>query len=379
MGSDRDDREAEPDDRAAIAPATHDATVHVRRMVMAMRPGHDLGAIFARARSLDPAAVPASAVAEAERLMAARPLSRREEASGPHDAAALAPFAEALRGEIVAGTTTRLATPGRLRRRRLSALGVVAAVAAALLLLYAVGPEFAELRQLTSGGVEANLDGEVAHGSGAAPLLVPPAPRPEAGRKVMRSIAADESEEDVPEDSSEPVSEDVPEDSSEPPPEDVPEDRVEIPVPEDSVAPPEAVREDRSDVAPALRARKPKSRPATTLEQEAQSLWQAGDLAAAEKKYREIVREAGRSERAEFAYGDLFALARQRRGSAGQVAVWHEYLAVFPDGQFADDAHAGLCQRGPEEQAAACWAEYLERYPRGGHRRQAEAARDGQP
>lgn len=335
------------DDRAAIAPATHDTSVHVRRMMMKMRPGHDLGAIFARARELDPEAVPASSVAEAERLMAARPLPGGDEKTG-QDAAALGPFATALREEIVAGGRAQLAaSPGKLRRRRTSLVVGFVAAAAALLVLYVVGPEFAELRRGAGGGVEASAVGERSHGHGAAPLLAPPRPPASPVWKDTRVIEAPPAE---PEPVVAPVIEAVIESAP-------------TPVPEDS-----------KPAAPSERPRRAKSASTVTLEQEAQALWQAGELAAAEKKFREIVRASGRTQRAEFAYGDLFALARQLRGTAGQVAMWREYLAVFPHGQFADDAHAGLCLRGPEAAREACWRDYVERHPQGAYRAQAEAA-----
>lgn len=113
-----------------------------------------------------------------------------------------------------------------------------------------------------------------------------------------------------------------------------------------------------------------------TLEEEAQALWQRGELAAAEQKFREVLHVAGHGRRAELAYGDLFTLARQMRGSDGQMEVWREYLARFPRGRFAEDARAGLCQRATEDARAACWREYLEYHPSGAHRALAEAARD---
>jgi hypothetical protein len=69
-----------------------------------------------------------------------------------------------------------------------------------------------------------------------------------------------------------------------------------------------------------------------SLEDEAQALWQRGELAAAEQKLREVLRVAGGSRRAELAYGDLFALVRQMHGADGQAALWREYLGKFRAG-----------------------------------------------
>ena len=114
--------------------------------------------------------------------------------------------------------------------------------------------------------------------------------------------------------------------------------------------------------------------PTISLEDDAQTLWQRGELAAAEQKFRAVVRVAGRSPRAELAYGDLFALAGQIRGADGQVALAREYLAAFPAGRFADDMRAGLCQRAAADARLTCWRDYLERHPAGAHRRPAETA-----
>ncbi len=341
--------EAARDDRDALAPAARDAAQHLRREIQALRPGHDLAAIFMRARELDPSAVSAEAVARAESITVVRPLPPCDAAEG--DAAALAPFAAALRDEIVAGT--RAAIGGRRRVRRWSLAFGVAAAAAAAVILYVVGPELAEPGAGRSRGVEASAVGDGEASGGAAPSMTPPPREPTVWRDALVKEAPAAETAPAPE----AVSKDM---STETKP-DVPEDRRE-PAPE--------------------RPRKPRTRPAaeveaSSLEQQAQALWQAGELAAAEAKYREIVRAAGRTRRAEFAYGDLFALTRQLRGAAGQVAVWREYLAAFPDGQFADDAHGGLCSRGPAGERDRCWREYLERHPRGAYRAEAEAALAG--
>ncbi|MBL8944768.1 MAG: hypothetical protein JNK45_16525, partial [Myxococcales bacterium] len=103
------------------------------------------------------------------------------------------------------------------------------------------------------------------------------------------------------------------------------------------------------------------------IEREALTAWRAGDLAEAERLLLRIAK-SGRSARAELAYGDLFSIARQRRGSAGQVALWRAYLERFPRGRFADDARGGVCRRAEDAAVArTCWADYLRRHPNGAH------------
>ncbi|HWB76024.1 MAG TPA: hypothetical protein VG755_13740 [Nannocystaceae bacterium] len=104
------------------------------------------------------------------------------------------------------------------------------------------------------------------------------------------------------------------------------------------------------------------------LARDAEAMWRAGDLAGAEKALRKIIAQGGTSSRAELAYGDLFALARQLRGKDGPVAEWRGYLRRFPRGRFAEDARAGLCKHAEAaDDARACWADYLRRHPSGSH------------
>lgn len=106
------------------------------------------------------------------------------------------------------------------------------------------------------------------------------------------------------------------------------------------------------------------------LDGEAEAKWQAGDLAGAEALYREIAALAPGGRAADLAYGDLFSLARQRYGADQEVALWREYLQLFPRGRYADDARAGLCRRAADD-ARACWSAYVTDFPDGVHRRQA--------
>ena len=107
---------------------------------------------------------------------------------------------------------------------------------------------------------------------------------------------------------------------------------------------------------------------------EAEQAWQSGDPAGAERKHREIITLAPGSRAADLSYGDLFTLARQRSGPEQEIALWHEYLAAFPHGRYADDARAGLCRRAEPDLRAPCWQQYLTDFPAGVHRTQAERA-----
>jgi hypothetical protein len=115
------------------------------------------------------------------------------------------------------------------------------------------------------------------------------------------------------------------------------------------------------------------------LDREAEAKWEAGDLAGAEALYREIVAGAPGARAADLAYGDLFSLARQRHGADHEVALWREYLQVFPRGRYADDARAGLCRRADDDARATCWRAYLADFPGGVHRHQAAGALEAGP
>lgn len=339
---DLDDRQ--PD----LVRATRDAAALLDARVAAARPTPDFAAMLARARALAPDAAPA----DPPPLAPVLPLAQRD------DAEAIAPFTAALRGELDAKIAERsmasippLVVPGRARRIGV-ALGLALAAAAAILLVL-VRPTAPGLRG-GSAGVEANADVEPPGALRADPGGGPPGHVEE----VIPVVPAERPEEhvssDIPRELPAPV-------AAEPEPE---------PAPARGRRPRAAAPKDMSEGA--ARPAEPAARP--SLEDEAQALWERGELAAAEQKFREIVRVAGASLRAELAYADIFALARQIRGPDGQAAAWREYLDKFPAGRFADDARAGLCQRAGADERAACWQDYLDRHPRGSHRKQAEAA-----
>lgn len=102
-----------------------------------------------------------------------------------------------------------------------------------------------------------------------------------------------------------------------------------------------------------------------TLDAEARRAWRRGDLAKAERKFRALIDIGKRRRAAEVAYGDLFAVVKQRRHSL--VPVWNAYLRRFPKGRFAEDASAGLCGAATGDARSICWDRYREKFPRGRH------------
>lgn len=354
-----------------LAPFARDAADHLDRRIARARPTPDFAAMLARARELDPAAVPADAVARAGALPPVAPLAPGD---GQDDAEALTPFTRALKAELDGKLAERrlasIPPPQVPRRRRVGVLLGVAAALAAALLLAVVGPDLVA-RQTDQRGTAAALDGaggrhdEARVGSTTEVHVDGAGERRSAVREDMPEVPAANVLEDMPEGSSSNVPEDMPEGSASAAAEQPAEAR-----PRKAVAKDGPRRRKPVDDAPPAPA-------ALSLEDEAQLLWQKGELAAAERKYREILALPGAGARAELAYGDLFALARQLRGGDGQAAVWREYLGRFPSGRFADDARAGLCRRSPTDARAACWQGYLEHHPTGAHRKQAEAALAG--
>ena len=101
------------------------------------------------------------------------------------------------------------------------------------------------------------------------------------------------------------------------------------------------------------------------LDAEAQAAWRAGDRKRAEAAFREIVKIGGRRREAQLAYGEIFALVRQRGGEP--VKEWRAYLAKFPRGRYAEDARAGLCRRATGDARDQCWETYRRDFPKGSH------------
>ncbi len=280
-------------------------------------PVRDLADVLARARAIDEDAIPhglrtvpaIDAVVEEDRIDVG-----------------LAPFAAALRNEVEASVGERQLAPIPARPRRIGrvtiALGVAAAVLLAVVGLAQLVPQILERddadRPLVEAGAHQNADASQTYTS----------PEPPSRERRPR-----------------PRVEPVPVPPPEPPP-----------LPEAPVAKPAPKRH-----APTL----------DELDADANARWAAGDLAGAEAALRKIIARSGRSARAELAYGDLFAIARQRGGSAAQAKMWREYLQRFPRGRYADDARGGLCRLAPEAERATCWRDYLTAHARGAHAREA--------
>lgn len=342
-----------------LAPIARDAAQRLERQIVAARPTPDFSAMLARARELDPGAVSDDDLARAESLAPVIPLARAVDTRG--DAEALAPFTAALRAELDARLDERRMAgipPAPLPRGRRVAVALAVLVAAAAAVLLALVVPDRSAHHEGDAASAAARDGAVRLGGVASPG----APGgPEHLVPVVKDMSSKSNEAIV---------------ADEPPP----APPVAPPPADHAAAGPENDVSKDIHGAGQARRRRPAAPPAPaapagpSLEDEAQALWQKGELAAAERKYREILAVAGASPRAELAFGDLFALARQLRGAAGQAAVWREYLARFPGGRFADDARAGLCQRASADARAACWRDYLDHHPAGAHRRDAESA-----
>ena len=113
-------------------------------------------------------------------------------------------------------------------------------------------------------------------------------------------------------------------------------------------------------------ARMSQQRRLERLDAEARTLWKAGELAAAQRKFESLVLAGGRGPVADIAYGDLFSIARNRNDRRGLRRHWRRYVKVFPAGRYLDDARAGLCRTANvSSERRSCWKAYLEDRPQG--------------
>jgi hypothetical protein len=364
----------------------------------------DFAAMLARARELDPDLVSEASTAHAEALAPVIPIQHAHRDRSDRDA--LAPFTAATRA-ILAEQAARPALPRPpppplVRPRRTLALGLTALVALAAAMLLWQGPRIARLLTPQTHNVAAVadspdelpqpvLDSPPARTTRREPpplgepvlppaetILAPPA-EPAPAETILAPPAEPAPAEPAPAETIlAPPAEPAPAETIlAPPAEPAPAETILAPPAEPAPAEPAPAEPVLTSPEPAASPRaRPAPPPAPTipLEDEAQALWQRGELAAAEQKFRDVVRRAGKSARAELAYGDLFALAGQLRGPTGQTALAREYLAAFPSGRFADDMRAGLCQRAAVDQRPACWRDYLAHHPQGAHQPAAAAA-----
>jgi len=153
-----------------------------------------------------------------------------------------------------------------------------------------------------------------------------------------------------------------------------------LPDPPPHAPPPSPAPIDRAEPTPLVNPT-PRDTPRESLEDllarlddEAEARMQAGDLAGADARYKEIVQRGGRRVQVELAFADRFHLARQRRDDPALRKLWTAYLARFPRGQFADDARGGLCRHADAAAATTCWRDYLADFPRGSFAAEAAAA-----
>jgi hypothetical protein len=112
---------------------------------------------------------------------------------------------------------------------------------------------------------------------------------------------------------------------------------------------------------------------AAGLDAQARAAWRDGDLGLAQRRLEQLVRRGGRSTLVDLAYGDLFALARQRDQPSKLRSYWRAYVERFPKGRFIDDARAGLCRSLGGDAQVRCWASYLRDRPDGTYRAHAES------
>lgn len=320
----------------------------------------DFAALVEEAHARDPQRVPASALAEARELAPVVDLrSDSHMRLSRRDQAEFASLLAEARGEIdvdVAAVRAAGAPPMAVpadRRPRSRAWMWLAAAAAVAGLAFGLRPLLSRGEATDVSAIQAPWQDQ------ASPPRHEATPAPTPAPVIRRAERPAE-----PEVASEPEVVPEPEVAPEVEPEPV------VDVPEDS---PDKTGLKEHDLK--VRRTKPAGEsPADKLRRldgEAEALWHSGDLAGAEARYREIVGLAPGSRAADLAYGDLFSLARQRRGADDEAELWREYLQAFPRGRYADDARAGLCRRAEGDDKAGCWRAYLDEFPGGVHRHQA--------
>lgn len=327
---DDEERRAESDARAHVPPS--------------------FAAIVARAHRIDPRAVGADAIERAGRIT-----------RGPRPPAAtadgdeLGPMVAVLRAEAERDIARReqlgtppcglvLAVEARRRaastRRWIAAVSAIAAAAVVVLGLDWLESWSARRAQLALDSTQSvsavRAEPTVHDAEHVEPATVQPAPRPTSVAPRAPALA--------------------------------------VPTPP-AVLPPEAAPLE-SEPAPRVVARDGAARvPADAalrrLDELAQAALARGERTEADGLYAQIIARGKRHPLVEIAFAERFSLARGR-GTEAQRGLWDSYLGRFPQGRFADDAHAGLCRIAAVDDKAACWQGYVERFPAGAYRRHAD-------
>ncbi|MEZ4450645.1 MAG: hypothetical protein R3B09_14280 [Nannocystaceae bacterium] len=358
-----------PDHDPELDAFFRDAVTHLDRVdhearAAGERPRPDFREVVARAHRLDPAVIDADKVEESGHLAPVVPLAASLESSAADpdlDAfvAGVRQASDAAIGERrLAGIPAPSFAAAPPRRRVLpAALATLAVAAAALLVLL---PRGAEIRLQS-----------------APPALMQRALG--AARAVEEQVHLRTGpKEQVPKDMSEETAMESldPADPPVPPPVDDAEDELAGPAEETSAPEAPVAGERPSRRATERKAEREAEREAelAALDADAQARWRRGDREGAEAGFRALIERDPRGRWAQLAYGDLFALARQRGDEAAELALWREYLRRYPRGAHSDDAHAGVCRRSDGQARTTCWREYLEQRPAGAFRAQAERA-----
>ncbi len=318
----------------------------------------DLVDALERAHALDPAAVSAAHLADAQALAPVIPLRA---ADGPDDEieTALRPVEKALRESLAQELAAKRIPPPRfleapeIGAQRRTARFVFVALAAAVVLAALGGVSYALLTRDTTTLRSSLAEDQQTDPEVSAVSSLTHQQRRAAG--VRHVPYPDEREQDdevssAPRVLDEPVVNDAPV------------------TPSSEIARAPAVEHTDDDDAPTAEER------LDALDRRAQARLRKGDRVGAEKMFRAMTRVGGKDPRIETAFGELFALSRQLRGADEQQRLWRRYLRRFPRGRYADTARAGLCRGATGEAARSCWTKYLAQQPHGAFRKEASAA-----
>jgi hypothetical protein len=309
-------------------------------------------AIVARAHRIDPRAIGADAVERAARVTRT-PRSRTVAAHGDDEIAAMVATlrAEAERdigkreriGAPPCGLLVRVEAQRRHARTRQWITGLTAVAAAAAVILgldvferWSARRTFDEYEAAQSvSAVQGGAQVETAVPAEVVPL---PPPKPQRVAPVVVPQGA--------------------------PPAVLPDEPAPLELSADPSVRPHAVPREAAAKVPADAALR-------KLDALAQDALARGDRVEADGLYAKVIARGRKHPLVEIAYAERFSLARGG-GSAAQRELWNGYLAAFPEGRFADDAHAGLCRTASADDKASCWQGYVDRFPAGAYRRHAD-------